>query len=392
MRKGLFVFIIITMFAVPLSVSAAVFESGEAYMHSTGETVEGNLYAAGGNVQISGAVNGDLLTAGGNVTIGGNVRDDLHAAGGTVVLVSNVGGDARMAGGNVMLMGQVGQELVAVGGMISAAPSMTVGGDAILSGGRIVVDGVIDGDLVVYGEEVDILGEVRGSVMGEVNRLRVMSGASVGGNIVYEALAPADIDTAATVTGTVDFTRRLAHERRGKPGMGFQAEEFKRSIVGAIVAWAFVKYVAVLLAALVLVAAFRKRSEMLAVASLADFWTKVLYGLAVAVLMPLALFLLLLTGFGISLSFLGFAVYAVLVAVGSVFAGIVLGVWLRRLWTKSRKIPADWKSVLLGVTLIHLVIVVPVLGWLFKCAFFLAALGAFSHLVWKHLRPRSTKK
>jgi hypothetical protein len=111
------------------------------------ETVDGDLYLAGGSVTMDGTVNGDLVAFGGQVTINGSVTGDLMTAGGTVSITGGVDGDVRTAGGQVTVSGPVGEDMLIAGGQTTLASGGTVGGDLIASGGTISVGGAVTGNI-----------------------------------------------------------------------------------------------------------------------------------------------------------------------------------------------------------------------------------------------------
>lgn len=167
--------------------------------------------------------------------------------------------------------------------------------------------------------------------------------------------------------------------------------QLKRALAAAFAAFAFLRYLAALAAAFVLTLWFTKRSQALVDSTMKGFGHNFLIGLAVAVASPVLVILLLLTGVGAVLALLGGAMFAVLLTVSGVFAGVMLGVYIRRVWTKSKKVPVDWKSVLLGVTLLHLICVIPIVGQLFKCVLVLGVLGAVAPMVYAHLKPKGRR-
>jgi hypothetical protein len=109
-------------------------------------------------------------------------------------------------------------------------------------------------------------------------------------------------------------------------------------------------------------------------------------GLAIAIAGPVAMFVLLLTGIGSGLATLGFAVLAILYVLGATYAGITLGGLIRKTWSKSPHAVGDWKSALLGITLMSLICTIPFIGFLFKSVFLMAAIGATAKLYHMHLR------
>ncbi|MPZ89319.1 MAG: hypothetical protein GEU81_14875 [Nitriliruptorales bacterium] len=130
---------------------------------ASGETVDGDFYAAGGQVRIAGTVDGDLVVAGGQVDITGEVTGDLLAGAGTVSVSGTVGGDARMAVGQAMVDGDVGEDLVVTSGQLALGSSGTVGDDLLFSTGQTAVSGRVDGGVRGTTGSYEATGTIAGS-------------------------------------------------------------------------------------------------------------------------------------------------------------------------------------------------------------------------------------
>ena len=72
------------------------------------QVVEGDYFAFGKVVEISGTINGDLYASGGQVVIDGRVNGDVLVAGGRVSISGTVSQDVRAAGGQITIAGSVG--------------------------------------------------------------------------------------------------------------------------------------------------------------------------------------------------------------------------------------------------------------------------------------------
>jgi cytoskeletal protein CcmA (bactofilin family) len=123
-----------------------VIAGGELFI---GHHIKGDVIAAGGSVHLRGEIQDDVRIAGGDISIDANIGDDLIASGGRINLStgSTIGGEAWLAGGDVRVAGTVNKDLVITAGSIRL--SGTVHGDVRLEGGDIqILEGaIIDGDL-----------------------------------------------------------------------------------------------------------------------------------------------------------------------------------------------------------------------------------------------------
>jgi hypothetical protein len=119
--------------------------AGDVITVPAGETVNGDIYLAGGNITIDGNVDGDVVAVGGQVNVNGTVDGDVLVGAGTTNVAGNVTGDLRVAGGQVTVSGQVGEDLAIAGGYASLGSGAEVGGDLLVTGGTVSVAGTVRG-------------------------------------------------------------------------------------------------------------------------------------------------------------------------------------------------------------------------------------------------------
>jgi cytoskeletal protein CcmA (bactofilin family) len=122
--------------------------SGGQVIIAEDETVEGDLYASGGQVRIDGTVNGDLVASGGQIDVAGQVTGDALLGAGSVDITGQIDGDARVGTGQATLSGSIGEDLVVGSGQVTITSSGQVGEDFIFGSGRTTLDGTVDGDVL----------------------------------------------------------------------------------------------------------------------------------------------------------------------------------------------------------------------------------------------------
>ncbi|MDH3761666.1 MAG: hypothetical protein OEU50_11845 [Gammaproteobacteria bacterium] len=104
-----------------------------------GHRITGDLIAAGGTLRIRGVIDDDVRVTGGELDIDARIGDDLAASGGSIELAATtaVGGDVWLAGGEVNMAATVNGDLKIVAGEIIL--SGTVLGDVDLEAGDIQI-------------------------------------------------------------------------------------------------------------------------------------------------------------------------------------------------------------------------------------------------------------
>ena len=114
-----------------------------------GHNINGDAMLVGGSLHLRGDIQDDVRAAGGDITVDANIGDDLIASGGRINVStgSTIGGDAWLAGGDVRVAGTVNKDLLIGAGSILL--SGTVHGDVRLEGGEIQIleSAIINGDL-----------------------------------------------------------------------------------------------------------------------------------------------------------------------------------------------------------------------------------------------------
>ena len=195
--------------ALVLAVStatAAEYLSGDTVRVHAGETIEGDLYAAGQSVIINGTVRGDVVAAAASVVINGDVRGSVNAAGASVTVDGSVRGSVRAAARDVAVAGRVGGDLVAYAQSLTLGQEGRVNGDVAGGIGALDVDGTVQGDVVAAAGQVDIDGVVRGEVSMQVDHLRVGPTAEIAGDVRYASQTDGELSAVATVGGVVQRT------------------------------------------------------------------------------------------------------------------------------------------------------------------------------------------
>lgn len=365
MRKKIFASLaIVTLIFTASPVGAAEFQAGEEFALGQGKTISDNLYAAGSTVLLGGKVEGDFFAASGTVLFTGEVRDDLTAAGGTVSLIGLVGGDLRAAGGTVVVGSTVGGEGVMVGGQLNVSEGSIFEKDVTLAGGMVTFAGETKGGLKIYGEEAIIDGKVSGDVFAKVKKLTIGPGAEITGALSYEAVEEAEIDSAAVIGGMVDFKKVEGYEKEKKSA-------FWLAFWGV---W-LLKFLAALLLGLLLYWIFRRQAEEFVERNLKEFGWDLLIGLAILICLPIVAVVSFITILGGILGVLGLLLYFFLMILSSALGGMALGSLLWKIFRKDRKFQFDWKTVVVGILLMSLILIIPFVGWVFCFVFSIAAFG-----------------
>ncbi len=340
-----------------------------------------NLYVGGGSVIVSKDILGDLFSAGGSVNIAGSVEDDLFAVGGNITVSSPVNGDARIAGGNVIINAPIAGDLLVAGGTVSLGANASVGGDLWVAGGVVNITSPVTGNLKVAGGEIYINSSVGGMVDAQVDeKLTFGPQAVVLGAISYCGVKDPVIESGAQV-GTITKVERPAGYRNNNGGNMF-------------IGFSFMKTLMLLVAGLVLLWLMRARVNHVVLSVKEKFWHNVGMGFVAMVVIPILSIMLMVTFVGSILGIILLFWYIFALMLCAVFSMMTLGHFVEHWLSKRKKgsVVAEmtegftgenvtWKTILWGALAGMILGLIPVLGWLVLCAFYLGTFGSMLKMV-----------
>jgi cytoskeletal protein CcmA (bactofilin family) len=366
--KNHYIVIGILLALVPFSTSALELRASDQPVVGPQEKIIGDLYIAGGNVTSSGSIGGDLVTAGGSVLLNGEVKSDILAGGGTVTILGKALDDVRVFGGNVIVTSEVVGDVIAAGGNVQI--SGKVGGDVILAGGAVSIDGPVTGNARIAGGEVRINAPIGGDVEIQADRVVLGKAAIIGGNFSYHAATKAQLETGAQVKGETVYTPRVDVR-----------EGLKQGVIAFLSLWFVLKFLMLVVGAMVFGLAFKKYGEELTKRSLSNPVPEFFTGLVTVIVLPIISAILIGTVIGIPLGTLGFLAFFVLMTAIGLITPVVLGNMLS-VWLFKGTGETTWKTILLGVVVFYVAGFIPFVGWLARTFFFLLTLGASMRLKW----------
>lgn len=341
-------------------------ESGDLVILPAGQVVEGDYFAMGSNVEISGDVKGDLYVCGGQVVIDGRVYGDVLAAGGGVMISGAVTGNIRVIGGQVMLSGMVGRNVTLVAANAEVMATSTIGGNLVSIMGNGKIAGPVGQDAVVLASNARLASKVGRTVDAYVGNLRVSSRASIGKNLEYTSSSPAIIDPHAKIGGeTIHHLTVMRNFMKGQWVHGL--------LVGSKIAAVLMNFLYSIVVGLVLIKVFpHSITSALAVLNHKP-WKALAYGAIVLLVLPLAFFVLLMTVLGAP-----FALTILALNIVTFYTAKLIAIfWVANpLAQKIGLKPNRMGTLSLGLIFYFLLAAIPVVGSLVSICALLFGLGA----------------
>jgi len=367
-------------FALITPVLAGEFRSDRSVTVSEGESIDGDLYVAAGQIVIDGTVNGDATVAGGTVTVNGTVNGSLNVGAGTVDVNGEVTGAVRVSAGTVQIDGSVGRDVVAFGGTVTIGDSAQVAGDVAGGVGTLAVNGTVAGDLLAGAGTITVAGTINGAIDATVGQLTIESGAVVGGDVTYTSSTEADIADGAQIGGEIS---------REEPSAANQPSVIPDNPIAT--------YLGVLLGMLLLGWGLLAIRPRLTIGSADTLQTAPLpsLGIGLAALIGQFVLIALIALVGVLLAIIAGPLGGALVAVGFVvllliILAIILSVVPVAMTIGRLLVPGDrspYLEYLAGAAILALVVVasgyLPTLGGLVFLIVWILGLGAFVVYSWR---------
>jgi cytoskeletal protein CcmA (bactofilin family) len=348
----------------PLGVAAADVRQGPSVGVGAGESIQDDIYAFGGTIDIGGTINGSVIAAGGTITISGPIQRDVIVSGGNVTITGRVGGSIRAAAGTLTLSAPVGEDLVVAGGTVSVGPSATIGRDLLLGAGTTTVDAPVKRNVLASVGDLTIRNTVGGKVTARVNHLRLESGASIAGNLDYTSNNQVAMAAGAHVEGT---TTRHTPTDSGAGGAANGFVGWLRALVG------------IFILGLLLLLLFPGFSGRVRARLETSPWASLGIGAAILVGVPIAAIIVFIAGIFVGGWWLALALvvaYLLALALGYVVSGYLIGRFGFDLLGWRGLHPA--LELLGGLVVLSIVTLIPILGGLVVLAACLFGLGALT--------------
>ena len=375
----------IFLVALPLGVFAGSEQFKKTVYVGPDEIIDGNFIKVGSVIEINGAVNGDVIVAGNSITITGPVAGDVIAAGNAIRIKGPVLGSVRVAGSTVEIDGEVAHNVWVVGSNVSLSETSRVGWDVFGAGATIDAAGPIGGNLWVAGASVVVSDEVGKNVnvkLDDEGQLILNPTAKVAGNVGYESKSADQLIVRAGATVAGETAQQNVEMQ--------QAFAIGQALTAGYIFIKVISFFSLLIIGLVMVSLMPK-----IMVRIHDFMvTRPLpalgWGGVIAILTPVAAFLLMLTVIGIPLGLMLIPLYLISLYMSIAIAGFTVGLLILNNVSQGKKYKGSlvW-ALVLGLVVVVIVTAIPVIGWIIKPFLMLWALGGIFTIkreLWKEFR------
>ncbi len=333
---------------LPIQTYAAQFETGD-YTLDTESVVEEDLYVTGDNIIVKGVVDGDLIVMGQTITIDGTVTGDLYVFGNSVSIAGSIYGNVISAGSNVSVKGTLGQNVYLAGMMVDL--DANIGKDLNIASGTTKLMGSIGDDARVATGQLSSEAEIAGDMLLSTESY-TLSEENIAGDFVVTTN-----NQKVNVQPTVDI-------KRGDL-LGFNLGLAMISFVGMYIVGVLLIY-----SAPVKTLGIEKKI----VTSWEELLKSFAVGLLILFMIPLPLFILVLTLVGAPLAFLITGILVFLVTFGTLWTEAAIGHKVLELF--NQKDSHRYLSLLVGRLITSVVKLIPLINGFYSLLLSMVTVGA----------------
>lgn len=337
---------------------------GERAVLRAGQVVQGDYFAFGPHVAISGTVNGDVYAAGGEVLMDGVVNGDVILIGAKVILSGTVSQDARIAGAQVTISGTVGRNMTVGGADVHITETAKVQENLLAAGGSVQLAGHVARDARIGAGTVTVSNEVVRDLAVAAESVHLTPKAVVGRNLRYWSETAPSIDEGAAVRGTI--THRPLPD-------GWTLEGARRGLFGVRVLASVVSFLSTLILGLVLLRIYPLFARRVTTTMRERPGRSLGWGAVALVGIPIVAVSFLVTLFALPIGVILLALYVATVYLARIYAVTCLGQFLFRGQPDSSSLAGPFA---VGLVLYSILSFIPVVGGLLTLVTILFGLGA----------------
>lgn len=287
-----------------------------------GETIERTMIVNADTVRVDGTVDGDLIVVlADRLILRGEVRGNVFCSARTIEVSGRVQGNLHAVGEKVRLDGRVGGNLYTLSELVTVAEGARVERDSTHVAHGASMEGSVGRDLFLLGEWLEVGGSVARDVDARAERVALLDGARVGGDVDVLFWRPAKVEVApgAAVSGEV---RARLHEHAHRTRMQRYAKAGFYALLAIRLGAAFV--LGMLLYTVV------PRLFAVHLGTAGELLRSLGVGFLVLVATPIAAVLVGITLFGIPLALLGLAAYLAALYLAGILIAALVGTQMTR--------------------------------------------------------------
>jgi len=324
-------------------------------------------------MSVDGTVDGDVFAFGRSLDLSGHVLGDVIVFAKDVRITGQIDGNVRTFDNNLTLTGTIGRSLTIFCDEMKIEKTGKVGRSVTSFTNEFSLDGHVGQDILAMNQRLDLRGQVDGGIQLKAERLTIGSAGQVGGAIHYKGVNPPEVSPQAKLASAVNYEHIEKMEHEG-------GRYYLHRLLWSA---AFILYGLVLILLMPNFAGECVKSAENVGASLG-------VGLLTIISAPIAAVIACVTFVGLPLGILTFLVWLVTLFTAQIVFGGLIGRWIlgptEDKWGRVARMAVGMAIVGVIVPLIHFV---HALDMIVRCAVMLWGFGAIALALYRRLATPS---
>ncbi len=337
----------------------------EVVMLRSGQVHDGDYFAMGNSVEISGTVLGDAYIMASQAIIDGKITGDLLVLGGSVEIAGEIEGSVRVLAGQVTLSGHVERNVTIIAASTQLSQPGEVDGNAVLVSGNIDLAARMDSNVTLLASNLRLASTIQKNVWAYVGQMRITSKARISGDVNYRSSSTAWIDPQSKIGGSLIYRPSFLH------GL-FEWSWLKGVVIGSKIAGLLMNFLYTFVIGWILIRMFRRRLDNTLHALQTQPLKSFVFGIVLLILFPLASLILLMTVLGAPFALTLIALNIISFYSAKVFSILWASNWL---FSKIGMKPNRMPLLASGQVLYYALTIIPVFGTLLAVVSMLFGLG-----------------
>jgi hypothetical protein len=230
---------------------------------------------------------------------------------------------------------------------------------------------VVQKDLLAFGGDINIRGEVKGKVKGNMGRLNLngkIGSADIDAEEVEigpEAMVLENLSISSKKEPLIDSSAKLLGKTEFKK-IEEKTERYRKT-AGLLGFFKILSFISKLIIGIILIALFKPYFRKTCIYFREHAWKSLGFGFLTIIVIPVVTVLTLISIIGIPVSIFGIFVFLTLVYVSSIVFATGFGEWLIKLFKKD-SVVSPFPAFILGLIIISILSLIPYLGFFIRLA------------------------
>lgn len=382
-EKRFVLFLLLLICTTPLF--GLVVKSGDDIEIKENEVIDDDLIALGQNVTIKGRINGNVCAFSRDVEITGYIAGTIFCGAANVDIDAQSVGTIWAGAGDIEISGDISNNVLVFGGSLDIEEDTKIGKDLVVYGGKVRVAGEIDGS-VKGGAGTLVMSGKSCCVDVDADEITIKSGALITGDLIVKSDQKPVIEEGAEILGEMKLKRTEEVEVDKKavfalaPVIAFFIALFKILV-----------FITKIIVGIVLIALSRIYVRRIMDTMLSKPWHCLGWGFIGLIIIPVAVIILLSLLIGYPFAILGVYVYTIIFYLASIFAALVIGEKIIKLFKKEGDVSL-YLSFILGMIVLLVLGFIPILGFIVRIIVLLFGSGMVLFGSWNLVREIKVKK